>query len=129
MAESIVQKKAELEIDFNEYVETLPATQGRANGQSSQKSQRTLSPGLYALISSTSANNYSGRSFAYFSGDGVTQYDMMPPTLTTQFDYRSMTQFVNVPAGTTKTISLMYWDTNATGARHDWVIVRLVAYH
>ena len=107
---------------------TLPSDTVRAVSTVSTYREVTLSEkGLYCIISSTNAINYNGRAFACVGGDGVSPYDMMPPTLNANgFTYYEITQFITVTTNTT--IKLQYWDSLASGAKHEYKIIKLIAF-
>ena len=107
---------------------TLPRDTVRAISTLTTYRAVTLSEkGLYCIISTTNAINYNGRAFACVSGNGVSPFDMMPPTLNSSgFTYHEITQFVTVTTNTT--INLQYWDSIASGAIHEYRIIKLISF-
>lgn len=114
--------------DYN--TQTLAANTARAiNASTSYKSISISDAGLYVLIAETTATSHVGqRTTSYFTGDDVSSVEMFPQTVPTGQNYfrEQLIQFVAVTSS--KTVTLMYWDSKSTGARHIWRIIRLLKY-
>lgn len=114
--------------DYN--TQTLAANTVRAiNASTSYKSINISDAGLYVLIAETTATSHVGqRTTSYFTGNDVSSVEMFPQTVPTGQNYfrEQLIQFVAVTSS--KTVTLMYWDSKSTGARHIWRIIRLLKY-
>lgn len=109
-------------VDYRELASDTPKLVNQTGGMGSV----ALGKGVYVALSQASTSTgYSGRAYCAYSGNVVTTVDFMPPTMPTGFGNFQLVQLIIVKSSS-ETVNRIYWDSQATGAKHIWQIYRIL---